>query len=84
MIDKILSPEYAEQIREAINEERTQPLEYYEPMFEPQTGLLNDIGISSVAHFTSSLRFSDHGTSHCSVVDADGNAVAVTSTINTE
>jgi gamma-glutamyltranspeptidase len=26
----------------------------------------------------------DHGTSHCSIIDATGNAVAVTSTINTE
>jgi len=34
----ILSPEYAEDIRERIKEDRTQPLEYYEPMFEPQTG----------------------------------------------
>ncbi len=28
--------------------------------------------------------FIDHGTSHCSVIDAEGNAVAVTGTINTE
>ena len=26
----------------------------------------------------------DHGTSHCSIIDATGNAVAVTSTVNTE
>ena len=27
--------------------------------------------------------FEDHGTSHCSIIDAEGNAVAATSTINT-
>ncbi|CAF5172178.1 unnamed protein product, partial [Rotaria magnacalcarata] len=63
LLSLILSPEYAEEIRERINEHKTQPLAYYEPMFEPQT---------------------DHGTSHCSIIDSDGNAVAVTSTINTD
>lgn len=38
----ILSPEYAEEIRERINENRAQPLEYYEPMFEPQTGIVKN------------------------------------------
>ena len=33
-----MSPEYAEEIREKITEDRTQPLAYYDPMFEPQTG----------------------------------------------
>ncbi|CAF4058458.1 unnamed protein product [Rotaria sordida] len=63
LLNLILSPEYAEEIRERIKEDKTQPLEYYEPMFEPQT---------------------DHGTSHCSIIDSEGNAVAVTSTINTD
>ncbi len=39
LLNLILSPEYAEEIREKINEGKTQPLEYYEPMFEPQTGI---------------------------------------------
>lgn len=26
----------------------------------------------------------DHGTSHCSIIDSVGNAVAATSTVNTE
>ncbi|CAF4326485.1 unnamed protein product [Rotaria sp. Silwood2] len=63
LLHLILSPEYAEEIRRRINENKTQLLEYYEPMFEPQT---------------------DHGTSHCSIIDAEGNAVAATSTINTD
>ncbi|CAF3443074.1 unnamed protein product [Rotaria sp. Silwood1] len=63
LLKLILSPEYAEEIRDRINEHKTQPLEYYEPRFEPQT---------------------DHGTSHCSIIDSLGNAVAVTSTINTD
>ncbi|CAF1606516.1 unnamed protein product [Adineta ricciae] len=63
LLKLVLSPEYAEEIREKIREDKTQPLEYYEPMFEPQT---------------------DHGTSHCSIIDAAGNAVAATSTVNTD
>ncbi|CAF0721059.1 unnamed protein product [Adineta steineri] len=63
LLHLILSPEYAEEIREKINEDKAQPLAYYDPMFEPQT---------------------DHGTSHCSIIDATGDAVAVTSTINTD
>jgi hypothetical protein len=38
LLDRILSPEYAEDIRKRVNEDKTQALEYYEPMFEPQTG----------------------------------------------
>ena len=34
----ILSPEYAQQIRQRVNEDKAQPLGYYDPMFEPQTG----------------------------------------------
>ncbi|CAF1339170.1 unnamed protein product [Adineta steineri] len=63
LLNLILSPEYAEEIRQRVNEDKAQPLSYYEPMFEPQT---------------------DHGTSHCSIIDAAGNAVAATSTINTD
>ncbi|CAF0990862.1 unnamed protein product [Adineta ricciae] len=63
LLQLILSPEYATEIRERINENKVQPLNYYEPMFEIQT---------------------DHGTSHCSVIDSGGNAVAATSTINTD
>ena len=62
MLKLILSAEYAEEIQDRINETKTQPLDYYEPMFEP---------------------YSDHGTSHVSIIDAEGNAVAATSTINT-
>ncbi|CAF4479859.1 unnamed protein product, partial [Rotaria socialis] len=62
LLHLILSSDYAEDIRERVNEHKTQPLDYYEPMFEPQQ---------------------DHGTSHCSIIDAEGNAVAATSTINT-
>ena len=33
---------------------------------------------------TNCFYFKDHGTTHCSIIDAAGNAVTVTSTINTE
>ncbi|CAF4297582.1 unnamed protein product, partial [Adineta steineri] len=62
LLHLILSSQYAEEIRRRVNEKKTEPLDYYEPMFEPQT---------------------DYGTSHVSVIDAQGNAVAATSTINT-
>jgi gamma-glutamyltranspeptidase len=79
----ILSPEYAEEIRERINEDKTQPLEYYEPKFEPQTGIYQSKERSDFFS-KSSLFYKDHGTSHCSIIDAAGNAVAATGTINTE
>ncbi|CAM4868630.1 unnamed protein product [Rotaria socialis] len=63
LLDLILSPAYAEEVRKRVNEYRSQPLDYYEPKFETQT---------------------DHGTSHCSIIDTEGNAVAATSTINTD
>ena len=75
-----MSPDYAEEIREKIKEDKTQPLEYYEPMFEPQTGMKQ----SKLSWLIKSLFDSDHGTSHCSIIDAAGNAVAATSTVNTE
>ncbi|CAF1484294.1 unnamed protein product [Adineta steineri] len=62
LLHLILSSQYAEEIRRRVNEKKTEPLDYYEPMFEPQT---------------------DYGTSHVSIIDAQGNAVAATSTINT-
>ncbi|CAF5092755.1 unnamed protein product, partial [Rotaria magnacalcarata] len=39
LLDLILSPAYAEEVRERVNEYRSQPLDYYEPKFEPQTGM---------------------------------------------
>ena len=39
ILNLILSPEYAEDIQERVNEKKTQPLDYYEPMFEPQSGI---------------------------------------------
>jgi len=49
-------------------------------MFEPQTG----IKIDEMRYNTSFFFLTeDHGTSHVSVIDAQGNAVAATSTINT-
>jgi hypothetical protein len=42
LLNLILSPEYAEEIRYRVNEHKNQPLNYYEPMFEPQTGLKNN------------------------------------------
>lgn len=39
MLKLILSPEYAEEIQDRINETKTQPLDYYEPMFEPHSGM---------------------------------------------
>ncbi|CAF1120529.1 unnamed protein product [Rotaria sordida] len=63
LLQIILSPKYAAEVRQRIDENKTKPLDYYEPMFEPRT---------------------DHGTSHCSIIDTEGNAVAATSTINTD
>ena len=59
--DKMLDPDFAKTFFDKI-QERTMPLDYYEPEF-------------SIV--------SDAGTTHLSIVDAEGNAVSVTSTINT-
>ncbi len=80
LLNLILSPEYAEEIHQRVNENRTQPLNYYEPMFEPQTGI--EFQKLKKNYFVDC--YTDHGTSHCSIIDAEGNAVAATSTINTE
>jgi hypothetical protein len=39
LLHLILSSKYAEEIRQRVNEKKTQPLDYYEPMFEPQSGI---------------------------------------------
>ena len=51
----------AEAYRQKIKDDKTMPLDYYEPAF---------------------TIVEDAGTTHLSIVDAEGNAVSVTSTIN--
>jgi gamma-glutamyltranspeptidase len=50
-------------------------------MFEPQTGTNKYPKNKKIYYFL--FLSEDHGTSHVSIIDAEGNAVAATSTINT-
>ncbi|XP_030530027.1 glutathione hydrolase 3 [Rhodamnia argentea] len=60
-VSEMLSPSFAEQLRQKIFDNTTFPSEYY-------------------LYKWSQLR--DHGTSHFGIVDADRNAVSVTTTVN--
>ncbi|KAJ6499312.1 gamma-glutamyltranspeptidase [Mycena sanguinolenta] len=60
-IDEISTKSFAALVAANITDDRTHPLEYYNPEYDVKT---------------------DHGTSHTSVVDKNGMAVSLTSTVN--
>ncbi|KAF7376135.1 hypothetical protein MSAN_00028400 [Mycena sanguinolenta] len=60
-IDEISTKSFADLVAANITDDRTHPLQYYNPEYDVKT---------------------DHGTSHTSVVDKNGMAVSLTSTVN--
>lgn len=60
-VPKIISKDWANEIRQNISDDKTHPWKYYHPQYEHNN---------------------DNGTAHFSVLDKDGMAVAMTTTVN--
>lgn len=60
-VPKIISRDWADEIRQNISDDKTHPWKYYHPQYEHNN---------------------DNGTAHFSVLDKDGMAIAMTTTVN--